>query len=72
MTRDDTNADLHLTGNLMTSLVYADVIGVGTPRSDILHDYTYMEQHWYFMSNYGESYTGYWASHEHGQHSTSI
>ena len=29
MTRDDTNNDIHLTGYLMTSLVYAvDVIGV--------------------------------------------
>ena len=32
ITRDDTSTDLHLTGNLMTSLVYAvDVIGVCTP-----------------------------------------
>jgi len=31
MTRDDVNMDLHLTGNIMTSLVYGDVIGVGTP-----------------------------------------
>ena len=111
MTRDDVNMDLHLTGNIMTSLVYGDVIGVGTPdeitkvgsryqmfigykghgsravgvdfvqalydtgvntpRVDLLHDYTYMEQHWYFMTNYG-AYTGYWASREHGLHSTII
>lgn len=56
----------------MTSLVDGWNIGVGTPRSDLLHDITYMEQHCYFLSNYGLSYTGYWASHEHGQHSTII
>lgn len=46
--------------------------GVDTPRSDLLYDYNYMEQHWYFITDYGERYTGYWASHVHGKYSTSI